>query len=82
MNHLWAVVQQLSQVLEDNKQQTAGIVNGVNAVRARAMEDGISGGMNGGGAGVRELNGEIECTSAPARNPPIVLRLCREILSA
>lgn len=69
MNHLWAVVQQLSQVLEENKQQTAGIVNGVNAVRARAMEDGVGGGMNGGGVGgaggvgVRELNGEIECTS-------------------
>jgi hypothetical protein len=55
MNHLWAVVQQLSQVLEDNKQQTLGIVNGVNAVRARAAEEG--GPVNGG---FRQVNGELD----------------------
>lgn len=59
MNHLWAVVQQLSQVLEDNKQQTAGIVNGVNAVRARAAEEG--GAMNGNGE-FRQVNGELDGT--------------------
>jgi hypothetical protein len=60
MNHLWAVVQQLSQVLEDNKQQTLGIVNGVNAVRARAAEEG--GPVNGT---FRQVNGELDgaCTS-------------------
>jgi hypothetical protein len=63
MNHLWAVVQQLSQVLEDNKQQTLGIVNGVNAVRARAAEEG--GPVNGS---FRQVNGELDgmlnrCTS-------------------
>jgi len=57
MNHLWAVVQQLSQVLEDNKAQTAGIVNGVNAVRARAAEEG--GPVNGNG-GFRQVNGELD----------------------
>jgi hypothetical protein len=62
MNHLWAVVQQLSQVLEDNKQQTLGIVNGVNAVRARAAEEG--GPVNGT---FRQVNGELDgaCTSTP-----------------
>lgn len=55
MNHLWAVVQQLSQVLEDNKQQTLGIVNGVNAVRARAAEEG--GPVNGS---FRQVNGELD----------------------
>lgn len=57
MNHLWAVVQQLSQVLEENRQQTAGIVNGVNAVRARAAEEG--GAVNGNG-GFRQVNGELD----------------------
>tara|TARA_R110002003_G_scaffold138_9_gene12712 strand:+ start:3057 stop:3419 length:363 start_codon:yes stop_codon:yes gene_type:complete len=55
MNHLWAVVQQLSQVLEENKQQTLGIVNGVNAVRARAAEEG--GPVNGT---FRQVNGELD----------------------
>lgn len=58
MNHLWAVVQQLSQLLEENKQQTVGIVNGVNAMRARAAEEG--GPVNGN---FRQLNGEIDGTS-------------------
>ena len=55
MNHLWAVVQQLSQLLEDNKAQTQGIVNGVAAIQGRAAEEG------GGavGMGIREVNGEI-----------------------
>ncbi|KAF2822145.1 hypothetical protein CC86DRAFT_301469 [Ophiobolus disseminans] len=63
MNHLWAVVQQLSQVLEDNKQQTAGIVNGVNAVRARAAEE--SGAVNGNG-GFRQVNGELDAATRHA----------------
>jgi len=53
MNHLWAVVQQLSQLLEENKAQTQGIVNGVAALQGRAAEEG------GAVMGVREVNGEI-----------------------
>lgn len=70
MNHLWAIVQQLSQVLEENKQQTIGIVNGVNAVRARAAEEGSSGnGVNGNGSGTfRQVNGELDGTLP---KPPI-----------
>lgn len=54
MNHLWNVVQQLSQVLEDNKAQTLGIVNGVQAIQQRAAEEGSVGSLN-----LREVNGEI-----------------------
>lgn len=54
MNHLWTVVQQLSQVLEENRAQTLGIVNGVQAIQARAAEEGGVGGM-----GIREVNGEL-----------------------
>jgi len=56
MNHLWAVVQQLSQLLEENKAQTHSIVNGVAAIQGRVAEE-------GGGVGVREVNGEINGTS-------------------
>ena len=55
MNHLWAVVQQLSQLLEENKAQTAGIVNGVAAIQGRAAEEGGA----VGGMGMREVNGEL-----------------------
>lgn len=54
MNHLWNVVNQLSQVLEENRAQTQGIVNGVHAIQARAAEEGAVGGMS-----LREVNGEI-----------------------
>lgn len=57
MNHLWAVVQQLSQLLEENKAQTAGIVNGVAAIQGRAAEEG--GAVGGTGLGMREVNGEL-----------------------
>ncbi|KAF2658635.1 hypothetical protein K491DRAFT_592522 [Lophiostoma macrostomum CBS 122681] len=58
MNHLWSVVQQLSQMLEDNRAQTLGIVNGVQAIQARAAEE--------GGVGIREVNGEINSASRTA----------------
>jgi hypothetical protein len=54
MNHLWTVVQQLSQMLEENKAQTQGIVNGVQAIQARAADEG---GVER--LGVREVNGEL-----------------------
>jgi hypothetical protein len=60
MNHLWAVVQQLSQLLEENKAQTRGIVEGVAAIQGRAaQEDGgeVGGGIRG--ADMREVNGEL-----------------------
>jgi hypothetical protein len=58
MNHLWAVVQQLSQLLEENKAQTRGIVEGVAAIQGRAaQEEGSSGG--GEVRSIREVNGEI-----------------------
>lgn len=63
MNHLWAVVQQLSQLLEENKAQTRGIVEGVAAIQGRAAleEGGEVGGAagQGGRAPMREINGEI-----------------------
>ena len=64
MNHLWAVVQQLSQLLEENKAQTRGIVEGVAAIQGRvASEEGgeVGGGAGiiGGGSAMREINGEI-----------------------
>jgi hypothetical protein len=53
MNHLWTVVQQLSQVLEENRAHTLGIVNGVQAIQARAVEEGGLGSL-----APREVNGE------------------------
>lgn len=66
MNHLWAVVQQLSQLLEENKAQTAGIMNGVAAIQGRAAEEGGAVGGNGG-IGMREVNGEINGMSSHSR---------------
>ncbi|KAF7674711.1 hypothetical protein GT037_007471 [Alternaria burnsii] len=69
MNHLWAVVQQLSQLLEENKAQTRGIVEGVAAIQGRAaQEEGgeVGGGINlrgGGGVAMREVNGEINAAT-------------------
>jgi hypothetical protein len=66
MNHLWSVVQQLSQMLEENRAQTAGIVSGVQAIQQRAAEEGP-----GSGLGLQQVNGEINGTS----NPPCTLIL-------
>lgn len=68
MNHLWAVVQQLSQLLEENKAQTRGIVEGVAAIQGRAaLEEGgeVGGGAapRGNGVSMRELNGEINAAT-------------------
>ncbi|KAI4650854.1 hypothetical protein J4E93_003211 [Alternaria ventricosa] len=68
MNHLWAVVQQLSQLLEENKAQTRGIVEGVAAIQGRAAQEdgGEVGGLNprsAGGMGMREVNGEINAAT-------------------
>ncbi|KAF1945924.1 hypothetical protein EJ02DRAFT_368253 [Clathrospora elynae] len=66
MNHLWAVVQQLSQLLEENKAQTRGIVEGVSAIQGRAALEDVGGevgggsrGLSFGGMGMREVNGEL-----------------------
>lgn len=58
MNHLWSVVQQLSQMLEENKAQTQGVLSGVHALQQRAAEEG-----SGEGVRAREANGEINGTS-------------------
>jgi hypothetical protein len=67
MNHLWSVVQQLSQLLEENRAQTLGIVNGVQAIQQRAAEEG---GL-GNGLGVREVNGELNGKSPLALPLPL-----------
>ena len=59
MNHLWSVVQQLGQLLEENKVQTQGVLNGVQALQQRAAEDG---GTDGKSFGTKEVNGEINGT--------------------
>jgi hypothetical protein len=71
MNYLWSVVQQLSQMLEDNRAQTAGIVNGVQAIQARAAEEGSVGGMS-----LREVNGELNGTY---QHPPLFRNLGKPI---
>ena len=43
MNHLWSVVQQLSQMLEENKAATQGVLSGVAALQARGLEAGGEG---------------------------------------
>ncbi|CAE7032881.1 hypothetical protein CFE70_004709 [Pyrenophora teres f. teres 0-1] len=68
MNHLWAVVQQLSQLLEENKAQTRGIVEGVAAIQGRAAleEGGEVGGASmrgGGGPAMSQVNGEIHAAT-------------------
>jgi hypothetical protein len=60
MNYLWGVVQQLSQMLEENRAQTASIVNGVQAIQQRAAEE--------GSIGMREVNGELTGTSPRSHN--------------
>jgi hypothetical protein len=71
MNHLWSVVQQLSQMLEENKAATQGVLSGVAALQARGLEaggegvDALLGGRGGGGESGRE-NGENAGTSTPS----------------
>jgi len=52
MNHLWSVVQQLSEVLAENRAQTAGIVNSVQQIQARAAQEGSS-------PTIAQVNGEL-----------------------
>jgi hypothetical protein len=66
MNHLWGVVQQLSQLLEENRAQTVGLVNGVQTIQARAAEE--------GGLSLREVNGELNCKSPRLAFPIATLR--------
>ncbi|CAI6332684.1 unnamed protein product [Periconia digitata] len=71
MNYLWSVVQQLSQMLDENRAQTAGIINGVQSLRQRAAEDGGS----VGGMGIREVNGELDAASRAAEITDLQSRL-------
>jgi hypothetical protein len=52
MNHLWGIVQQLSEALAENRAQTAGIVNGVQQLQSRAAQDGVS-------PTIAQVNGEL-----------------------
>ncbi|OCL01014.1 uncharacterized protein K441DRAFT_625159 [Cenococcum geophilum 1.58] len=52
MNHLWSVVQQLSEVLAENRAQTVGIVNSVQQIQARAAQE-------GGSPTLAQVNGEL-----------------------
>ncbi|UPX17269.1 uncharacterized protein EKO05_0007635 [Ascochyta rabiei] len=72
MNHLWGVVQQLSQILEENKAQTQGVLNGVQALQQRAAEEG---GIEGSRVGAREVNGEINAASRAAELTTLQSRL-------
>ncbi|KAF1924104.1 uncharacterized protein M421DRAFT_73564 [Didymella exigua CBS 183.55] len=47
MNHLWAVVQQLAQQLEENKAQTQSVLGGVAALQGRLVDDSASGSAGG-----------------------------------
>ncbi|KAF2005533.1 hypothetical protein P154DRAFT_518300 [Amniculicola lignicola CBS 123094] len=58
MNYLWSVVQQLSQVLEENRAQTQGIVRGVETLRERGVEDGVL-------PSLPQVNGEINASTNP-----------------
>ncbi|KAI9664385.1 MAG: hypothetical protein M1831_002318 [Alyxoria varia] len=74
VNYLWGVVQELSEVLAQNRAQTAAIIGSVHSLRERAAredgEDGIDGEGNGDEIseerlpGVREVNGEIRNNQA------------------
>ncbi|KAF2817723.1 uncharacterized protein BDZ99DRAFT_405596 [Mytilinidion resinicola] len=57
MNHLWGIVQQLSEVLAENRAQTAGIVNGVQQLQSRAAQDGVS-------PTIAQVNGELNTNRA------------------
>ena len=55
MNHLWSVVQQLSDVLAENRAQTVGIVNSMQQIQARAATEGES-------PTISQVNGELNGT--------------------
>lgn len=54
MHHLWNVIQQLSEVLAENRAQTQGIFRGMEGLRERGFS--LSGADEGGA--VREVNGD------------------------
>ncbi|KAF3038930.1 hypothetical protein E8E11_003222 [Didymella keratinophila] len=69
MNHLWSVVQQLSQLLEENKAQTAGVLNGVAALQQRAAEEG------GAIPSSSQVNGELSAASLTAERTALQSRI-------
>ncbi|KAI9694816.1 MAG: hypothetical protein M1822_000432 [Bathelium mastoideum] len=62
MNHLWSVVEQLSQLLAENRVQTAGIVNNVQQIQSRAAANGTS-------PTVASLNDDLHQANAAAQLP-------------
>ncbi|KAF2462262.1 hypothetical protein BDY21DRAFT_389841 [Lineolata rhizophorae] len=82
MNHLWGVVQQLSEALAENRAQTQSIINSVAQMQARQREEGVSptgavgaipglaaltGGASGPAQGSGQVNGEAELAATQAQ---------------
>jgi len=82
MNHLWSVVQQLSEVLAENRAQTVGIVNSVQQIQVRLSQptmtpffhiretDGLEyqarAAQEGGSPTLAQVNGELSGKSSSA----------------
>ncbi len=52
INYLWSVVQELSEVLVQNRAQTARIIGSVQQIQSRAREEGVE-------PTVQQVNGEL-----------------------
>lgn len=67
INHLWGVVQELSEILAQNRAQTAGIIGSVQQMQARSSASASASAENADGSGgagaelpsVQQANGEI-----------------------
>ncbi|OSS51257.1 hypothetical protein B5807_03144 [Epicoccum nigrum] len=77
MNHLWSVVQQLSQMLEENKAATQGVLSGVAALQARGLEAGGEDmdALLGGARGEGRENGESAAAQRAAELSTLHARL-------
>ncbi|KAL0254575.1 hypothetical protein SLS55_010053 [Diplodia seriata] len=73
MNHLWQVVQQLSDVLQENRSQTANIMNSVQQIQARAAQEGTS-------PTIAQVNGDL--AAATSRQQAAELNNLRASLQA
>ncbi|KAF2748583.1 hypothetical protein M011DRAFT_466382 [Sporormia fimetaria CBS 119925] len=64
MNHLWTVVQHLSQLLEENRAQAAAVQSGVQALALRGVDEGA--GSGGAVGSSREGEGEEGSNGVPS----------------
>lgn len=60
MNHLWQLVQQLSDVLAENRSQTANIMNNVQQIQARTAQEGSP-------PTVAQVNGDVSAANNRAQ---------------